>query len=86
MISLSKTLGGATSAFRKAFKRELEEFADLDYTRLYSEIAVDLVKLDDWLHTMEDYEERGLSMEEFISERFGDEATEVIRQLLPQHR
>lgn len=46
-------------------------------------IRIDIVKFDEWLHSQAvDYEERGLSMAEAVTERFGAEAMEFLDKLL----
>ena len=44
--------------------------------------VLDLIKFDEWLETLDRYPDRGLSMEQFIVERFGPEAAGFVEHLI----
>ncbi len=69
--------------FYRYFNTGYGDFYDGLMTVLTGTIRVDIVKFDEWLHSQAgDYEERGLSMAEAVTERYGAEAMEFLDKLL----
>jgi hypothetical protein len=75
--------GDARKEFRRYFPVNIGRFYDGWTTVLLGRICLDVSKFDDWLHSVHGrYEDRGLSMEALIIEKYSREAWKLINELL----
>jgi hypothetical protein len=73
----------ARKDFERHFKVSIGTFYDGETTVVFQKICIDIFKFDEWLHARHgDYEDRGLSMEEIVIEKYGNEANELINDLI----
>ena len=69
--------------FQRLFQMPIVDFYDGVPSWLSGHFMIDIFALDECLHRKYgDYEDDGLSMEEFISKKYGPEAAELIRNLI----
>lgn len=67
--------------FRKSFGVSFRGFFDPVASYVYGRIAIDIVALEEFLFR-EGYKEDGVSMEDFVGSKYGDNANKLINQLL----
>ena len=72
--------------FWRLFNVSLQPYVDNYLSELYEEVVFDILKFDEYLHTLDNYEKRGLSMKEFIQERFGKASANLIQELIHNHK
>jgi hypothetical protein len=73
----------ARTDFERCFHTSIRDFYDGFTTVLFQKICIDPLLFDDYLHQKYGtYEDRGLSMQGFIREQYGEEACEVLDQLI----
>jgi hypothetical protein len=69
--------------FKETFNLNFNDFIDPIISTFVGEPVIDVIKFDDWLHKEHgNYEERGLSMQDFLTEQYGQEVTNKIKELL----
>ncbi len=68
--------------FWRLFNVSLQPYVDNYLSEFYEEVVFDILKFDEYLHTLDHYEKRGLSMKEFIQERFGKASANLIQELI----
>jgi len=68
--------------FRFYFKTNFA-FYDPIISSSTKKVSIDLLKFDDWLHSIHgEYEDKGYSMETFIKEEYGNEACLFFKRLI----
>jgi hypothetical protein len=73
----------AKSEFRNVFGMEISPFYDVFVSLLFKKICINPFKFDEWLHARYgDYEDRGKSMLDIVSEHFGEAGVNLINKLL----
>jgi hypothetical protein len=73
----------ARNDFRRVFSMEIAPFYDSQATVLFNKVCINPFRFDDWLHRrFGDYEERGLSMREFVIEKYGIKGVELLCKLI----
>ncbi|MDR1129827.1 MAG: hypothetical protein LBK96_02475, partial [Prevotellaceae bacterium] len=74
--------GRARKEFEHHFHVGIKNFYDGQATFTFKKICIDVFKFDDYLHRIYgDYEDRGLSMEELVIEKYGVEARNLLNEL-----
>lgn len=69
--------------FAKLFEVSIGDFYDPWLSLCLGHWVIDLLKFDEYLHSKYgNYEDKGLSMDEFITIRFGKEASELLEDLI----
>jgi hypothetical protein len=69
--------------FRRLFDTDFVPFYDGLVTVTFGRICIDLFLFDDYLHKMYgEYEDRGLSIQGIILEKYGKEGDELINNLM----
>ena len=78
------TLPEAHKYFRKYFReKKLNEFLDAELTYLSGSPKINLIKLDDYLHSKHgDYEKEELCLAEVLIKHYGEEAKRLIEKML----
>ncbi|MBQ8049079.1 MAG: hypothetical protein IJ271_05440 [Bacteroidales bacterium] len=80
-----------TQDARVALKRKFSRLFEVSIGNLYDPTlslcsgrwVIDIIKFDKYLHSkFGNYEEQGLSMGEFVAARFGNEALQLLEELL----
>lgn len=75
--------GAAKTAFTNIFNLRISDFMDKEFAVGFGEVLIDVERFDGWLHKQHgDYEDRNLSMDQIITEQYGDEARELISRLV----
>ncbi|MDR2650852.1 MAG: hypothetical protein LBC68_00860 [Prevotellaceae bacterium] len=73
----------ARTDFAAVFNVPLGWFYDGLTTVCMGRICIDITKFDDYIHKLYgDYEDRGLSLEELIIEKYGSMAANILDKLL----
>jgi hypothetical protein len=73
----------AGSDFRRIFHVSIAPFFDSSTTCLFQKIRINPFTFDDYLHELYgNYEDRGLSMQELILEKYGEEGEKLINALI----
>lgn len=69
--------------FQQLLEMSLAECLDTWLSAVFGRVMVDLIFIDEKLHTrFGDYEDRGLSMADVIRKEYGQEAVELLNELL----
>lgn len=69
--------------FAKLFEVSIGDFYDPLLSLLFGRWMIDLIRFDQYLHSkFGNYEAEGLSMEEFVTMRFGNEASKLLEDLI----
>jgi hypothetical protein len=69
--------------FEKAFGVSIRQFYDGLTTLFLGKICINPFVFDDYLHRIHgDYEGKGLSMEDLITQEYGEEALKVFNKLI----
>lgn len=69
--------------FRKYFGVSFQKFYDGILSIVCKHLMIDILKFDDWLHSQfGNYEDEGKSMRDIIHEKYGDNAVELIKNLI----
>ena len=72
-----------SNKFKNIFNKDFKEFYDETSSKLMKKICIDIFSFDTYLHKVfGDYEYKNMSMEEIIQENLGEEAKELINDLL----
>lgn len=79
----TKTVKAVAEKFRKFFDLDYRNFVDVQCTLLLGYVAIDILKFDDWLHSLfGEYEDAGMSMMDCITKNFGSDACSFVSSML----
>jgi hypothetical protein len=71
------------SDFERIFNTSIAPFYDGNATVIFGKIRIKLFVFDDYLHQVHgDYEDWGLSMQDLIREKYGEEGDKLINALI----